>query len=176
MVGLTACDGAAFLLGLDVENYCRPNRANARLILPMIGRALRRLPLPASRLLIQPSNGRTLVNFATNFYTESGPLLRRVQVLGRRVTFRITPAEFTWRFADGASTTTTSPGAPYPDLEVTHDYLRKGEVRPRVDTTYTAVFRVGGSGWQPVPGSVTIPGAPVALEVVEARPVLIGYE
>jgi hypothetical protein len=98
-----------------------------------------------------------------------------VRLLGQRIELRITPNGFTWHFDDGESTTTTSPGSPYPGLEVTHDYLEATRVSPRVDTTYTAEFRVGGGSWQPVPGSVTIPGAAVRLEVVEASPILVGY-
>jgi hypothetical protein len=137
--------------------------------------ALRRLPLPPSTLRVQPPNGRTLVNFATNFYTDREEFTRTVRLLGQQVELRITPARFTWRFDDRESATTTTPGTPYPDLEVTHDYLVKGEVHPRVDTTYTADFRVNGGAWRPVPGSVTIEGDPVALEVVEASPILVGY-
>ena len=133
------------------------------------------MPLPPSTLLVQPPNGRTLVNFATNFYTEREEFTRNVRLLGQRIELRITPSQFTWHFDDGESATTTSPGTPYPDLEVTHDYLEATDVRPSVDTTYTAEFRVGGGSWQPVPGSVTIPGESVALEVVEASPVLVGY-
>ena len=48
------------------------------------------------------------------------------------------PSEFGWRFGDGESLATTEPGAPYPDLDVTHRYLKKGKVAPSVDTTYTA--------------------------------------
>jgi hypothetical protein len=44
-----------------------------------------------------------------------------------------------------------------------------------VDTTYSADWRVNGGAWQPVNGTVTIPGAPVALDVVEASPTLVGY-
>ncbi len=116
------------------------------------------------------------MNFATNFYTERAEFTRTVQLLGQRVHLRITPAQFTWHFDDGETTTTTSAGAPYPKLEITHDYLEKGDVSPRVDTTYTAVFRVGGSAWQSVPGSVTIPGESVDLEIVEASPLLVGYQ
>ena len=116
------------------------------------------------------------MNFETNFYTEREEFTRLVRLLGQRVELRITPSRFTWHFDDGETMTTSTPGAPYPKLEITHDYLDKGGVSPRVDTTYTAVFRVGGGGWQPVPGSVTIPGASVALDVVEASPVLVGYE
>ncbi len=116
------------------------------------------------------------MNFATNFYTERREFTRTVRLLGQRVQLRITPAQFTWRFDDGEITSTASPGAPYPELEITHRYLERGEASPRVDTTYTAVFRVGGGRWQPVPGAVTIRGTPVALRVLTASPILVGYQ
>lgn len=124
--------------------------------------------------MIQPPNGRTLVNFETNFYTEQGEFTRTVALLGRQVELRIWPASFGWEFGDGASDQTTSPGAAYPELEITHEYLRKGRVTPSVDTTYAAQFRVGGGPWRDVAGTVTIPGSPQPLRVVEARPVLVG--
>ena len=45
-----------------------------------------------------------------------------------------------------------------------------------MDTTYTATYRVNGGPWRDVPGSVTIPGAPVELEVLTATPTLVGYD
>ena len=87
---------------------------------------------------------------------------------------RIWPASYGWRFGDGATRQTTGPGAAYPDLEITHRYLRKGKVSPSVDTTYAAEFRVGNGPWREVVGTVTIPGAPEGLRVVTARPVLVG--
>jgi hypothetical protein len=140
----------------------------------IVAAAFRRLPLPEAKLVIQPPNGRTLVNFKTNFYTEQGEFTRTVTLLGRQVELRIWPASFGWRFGDGESDQTTSPGAAYPDLEVTHEYLEKGRVSPSVDTTYAAEFRVGGGPWREVAGTVTISGSPQELRVVEARPVLVG--
>ena len=140
----------------------------------MVATALRRIPLPPSKLLVQPPNGRTLVNFETNFFTEAEPFTRAVTLLGQRVVLRITPASFRWRFGDGESAATTSPGAAYPDLEITHSFLRRGRVAPSVDTTYTATYRVNGGPAQPVPGSVTVSGSTVTLRVVTARPQLVG--
>lgn len=140
----------------------------------LVAAAFRRLPLPASDLQVQPPNGRTLVNFATNFYTDNGEFTRTVTLLGRRVELRIWPARYGWRFGDGATRWTTSAGSAYPDLEITHRYLRRGRVSPSVDTTYAAQFRVGGGAWRDVNGTVTIPGAPQGLQVVTARPVLVG--
>jgi hypothetical protein len=139
----------------------------------LVARAFRTIDLPPSELHIQPPNGRTLVNFDTNFYTEQPAFDRTVTLLGRRVDLRIWPSQFRWVFGDGAELPSTSAGAPYPDLLITHSYLQKGGVSPRVDTTYTARFRVDGGAWRDVDGTVTVPGDPVPLEVVTARPVLV---
>jgi hypothetical protein len=169
-----------FCAGINYTPSCDPATAAAEpqpqgvVTNEMIASAFRRIPLPPSKLIVQPPNGRTLVNFATNFYTETGPFTRAVTLLGQRVELDITPAAYMWNFGDGGSTSTSSPGAAYPDLEVTHTYLRKGRVSPRVDTTYTATYRVNGGPAQPVPGSVTIAGGPVPLQVVTASPQLVG--
>jgi hypothetical protein len=88
---------------------------------------------------------------------------------------RIWPAGYGWWFGDGATRQTVGAGSPYPDLEITHRYLSKGRVAPRVDTTYAAQFRVNGGPWRDVAGTVMIPGGARGLRVVEARPVLVGY-
>jgi hypothetical protein len=142
----------------------------------MAAAALRLVPLSPSVIRVQPPNGRTLVNFDTNFYTDTQAFDRTVTLLGQRVDLHIVPSEFGWRFGDGESRATDQPGSPYPHLDVTHRYLRKGHVSPSVDTTYTATFRVNGGAWRDVPGSVTIPGAPVELEVLTATPTLVGYD
>ena len=149
----------------------RPSRDSRRRV---VASAFRQIPLPPSRLIVQPRNGRTLVNFDTNFYTETQPFTRSVTLLGQRVELAITPVSFAWRFGDGESRSTSSPGTAYPDLEITHSYLRKGRVTPSVDTTYTATYRVNGGPSRPVPGSVTIPGNPVPLRVGTASPQLVG--
>ncbi len=138
--------------------------------------ALRRVELPASRLQVQPPGGRTLVNFPTNFFTEAEPFERTVRLLGQRVDLRIRPSSFGWDFGDGVRTTTAEPGAAYPDLEVTHAYLSRGQVGASVDTTYSAEFRVNGGPWQPVDGTVTMQGDEVGLDVLTASPTLVGYQ
>lgn len=141
----------------------------------MVARAFKRIPLPPSRLVVQPPGGETLVNFATNFYTEAAPFERSVTLVGQRVDLRIRPSGFGWSFGDGTVTRTTTPGAAYPALDVTHEYARAGRVGPSVDTTYSADFRVNGGPWEPVVGTVTMTGAPVALQVRTASPTLVGY-
>lgn len=172
----TACVREALSTGRDPFQLCDlPSEAGEVEVTPgIVGAAFRRIPLPAAELIVQPPGGRTLVNFETNFYTERDEFTRAVTLLGRRVVLRIWPERFGWRFGDGHIRWTSTPGAKYPDLEVTHRYLQAGRVMPSVATTYAAQFRVGGGPWRDVAGTVTIPGTPEGLRVVTARPVLVG--
>ncbi|HRD61602.1 MAG TPA: hypothetical protein PK324_05405 [Nocardioides sp.] len=170
------CTSTAMSLGLDPYEVCAAlaDSSTGGVTPALVAEAFSTVPLPASQLSVQPPGGRTLVNFDTNSFTETGEFDRAVNLLGQRVELHVVPSVFTSRFGDGATLATDDPGSPYPDLEVTHRYLRKGRVAPSVDTTYTARFRVEGGPWLDVPGSVTVSGAAVDLEVVTATPTLIG--
>ncbi|MEQ6900301.1 PKD domain-containing protein [Nocardioides sp. YIM 152588] len=147
----------------------------ATITLGMVLEAFRRIPLHAAELAIEPPDGRTLVNFETNFYSPAAPLERTVVILGQRVDLHITIATYHWDFGDGTTRDTTTAGAPYPALALTHNYRHTGRYHPRLDATYTADYRVNGGPWQPVDGTVTISGAPTTLTAVEAHPTLVGY-
>lgn len=181
ILGSNACDAAEPFTEIgkpsDVtfcQQYAEPT--TPVLTVGLIRTAFAELRLPAGELVIQPPDGLTLVNFDTNFYTTSTePISRTVTLLGRRVTLEATPSTFLWTFGDGESLTTSDPGAPYPQLRVTHNYLRKGTYRPSLATTYTGRYRVGGGPWRQIPGTVTIDGTGQALRAIEAEPKLVSY-
>jgi hypothetical protein len=136
--------------------------------------ALRQIGLPALTARTQPED-KTLVNFATIFYTEPAPFTRTVTLLGRQVQLQATPTSFTWNYGDGITATTSTPGAPYPAKDVTHEYRdAHATVQTSVDVTYTATFAVAGGPPQAIPGSVTIAGPTAPLRISEATPVLSG--
>ncbi|WP_460788751.1 hypothetical protein [Nocardioides maradonensis] len=138
-----------------------------------VERAFRRIPVPTPALHIQPVKGRTLVNFNTNYYaTGGGPFTRTVRLVGHRVTLRIHVDHYVYRFGDGEQLRSASPGAAYPELVNTHQYLRKGVVHPGLTTTWSADYQVDGGRWQLVRGTVTVAGPAQRLEVVTARPLL----
>jgi hypothetical protein len=141
--------------------------------------AFERLTWPASPLVVQPPDGKTLVDFDTNFYTtNTAPSTRTVTLIGQRVTIEATPSEYLWHFGSGsddADRATSDPGAAYPDLRVTYRYLRVGTVDPSLDTTYSGRYRVGTGPWRQIPATLTVTGTPVALQVVSATPHLVGY-
>jgi hypothetical protein len=141
--------------------------------------AFERLAWPASPLVVQPPDGKTLVNFDTNFYTtNTAPSTRTVTLIGQQVTIEATPTQYVWHFGSGSDDgdrATTDPGAAYPDLRITYRYLHVGDVNPSVDTTYSGRYRVGNGPWRQIPATLTVAGAPVALQVVSATPHLVGY-
>ena len=146
----------------------------------MVARAFRRIPLPESKLSIQPPGGETLVSLETVFSTAAEPFRRTVTLLGQQVELDIAPATFTWRHGDGSAQTTGGPGRAYGrglpmSAYVTHAYVSLADaLAPRVDTVWTARFSVNGGPWQDVGETVTIQGPPSALAVREAEPNLVG--
>jgi hypothetical protein len=136
--------------------------------------ALRRIGLPALRARTQPED-KTLVNFATIFYTNPQAFTRTVTLLGQPVQIHATPETFLWHFGDGSTSSTSTPGAPYPAKDVTHSYLDAHvTVQTSVDVTYSARFKVGVGSWQTIPGAVTIAGPTAPLRISEATAVLSG--
>jgi len=136
--------------------------------------ALRRIGLPRHEVRTQPA-GKTLVNFDTIFYTHATPYTRTLTLLGQRVQVVATPTSYTWHHGDGTTATTSTPGAPYPAMDITHDYAHAHTtVQPSVDTTYTARYRVNNGPWQTIPQTVTITGPTTNLRIAEATPVLSG--
>ena len=178
LTGLDAiCVNTAISQQRDPVEFCGlESDAAPQLTEGMVAAAFARVPLPPSRLIVQPPHGRTLVNFETNFYTDNALFdVAPLRLLGHRVEIHVVPSVWTWRFGDGASVVTDRPGSAYPRLDITHRYLTKGRVVVSLDTTYRGRYRVDGGGWNDVQGEVTIPGDPAELEVVTATPTLVGY-
>ncbi|MAS56354.1 MAG: hypothetical protein CMJ44_17365 [Pimelobacter sp.] len=168
-----------FLAGEKVGETCvtEQEAAEQQQVTPArVLRAFRRLDWPESELVIEPPDGRTLVNFDTNFYTaDDSPVRQRVTLLNQSVLIEATPTTYTWHFGDGTTLDTASPGAPYPALDVTHDYARAEQYAPSLDTTYTGRYRLAGGPWIAIPETLTVPGAAQELEAVEALPTLVDY-
>ncbi len=137
---------------------------------------MQKLDWPEAELVIQPPDGRTLVNLETNFMTTTTePTVRTVALLGHRVDIEATPVIYTWHFGDGTEESGSDPGAAYPDLRVTHVYDEAGvTLSPSVDVTYHGRFRVDGGAWTDIPEELTVAGAPVDLQVLTATPHLVG--
>ena len=164
-----------YMDGTDVGDVCVPDNAVQQVdIAKLVIRQFKRIAWPSSKLVVQPRGGRTLVNFETNFYTPDHQSIDQdLTIAGQAVVIRAMPVSYTYYFGDGESTTTTSPGSPHPDLEITHMYARTADVVVRVDTTYGGEYRIGQGEWTSIPDTLTVEGATQDLEIVEALPQLV---
>ncbi|MBF4162546.1 hypothetical protein [Nocardioides acrostichi] len=138
------------------------------------------MPLPTPELIVQPPNGRTLVNIDTIFRTEAAPFRRTVTLLGHRVTFDIKAQEFRWTLGDGHTMTTTEPGVAYAEQTprsqyVAYRYTTAGKVHLGLTTVWGADWSLDGGPFQPVPGTVQMDAPTQPLEILEARPQLVSY-
>lgn len=143
--------------------------------------AFRRIPLPEAPLEVQPPGGETLVNFDTILHTQAEPFTETVQLLGRQVTFDISPASFTWSLGTGETMTTTDPGRPWArgvpmDQYVSHRYTEAGPVTLDLTTTWGARWRLGDGPWRDVDGTVTMTSPAQDLQVRTAQPQLVSYD
>lgn len=129
------------------------------------------LPLPQLPTQQQPP-GNGLVGLPVIFFTD-GPTTQTftLDIRGFTVDIVARATGFTWHTGDGTDLTTTTPGAPYPDHTISHDYV-SGTYTASLTTTWSASFSVDGGASVPVPGSTTTDGPPVTFEVLQSRPVL----
>jgi hypothetical protein len=129
----------------------------------------RRLPLPPGKVVVQPGNGRTLVNVPTNVMVQAPQAVLTTTVLGAPVRVRATAVRYRWSFGDGQVLDTVDPGAAFPDLRTTHTYLVRGKASLGLVTSYEGEYSIAGGPWLPVDGVAQVASAPVVLTVVETR-------
>lgn len=133
-----------------------------------------RLPLPAGKASVQPSNGYTLVNVPTNVYAEADPVTLDTELLGFPVQVRATPSQYSWDFGDGSTVGPTSePGAPYPDLTITHEYAEAGKFGVTLTTYYTGEYSVAGGPWLPIDGEAQVASPSIRVEALAGRNELV---
>ena len=135
-------------------------------------RATREIGLPSLRIQIQPGD-KTLVNIPTIFYTQPQPFTRSITLLGFDVDLTAEPTSYQWIHGDGTTTTTTTPGKPYPAKDITHRYRQPAHnIQPRVDVTYQVTYRVDNGPWQTLQQTLLASGPTTQLDVNEAAPVM----
>jgi hypothetical protein len=129
------------------------------------------MPLPHLPAQHQPP-GDGLANLPVIFFTD-GPTSQTfsLDIRGFQVVITATATQFTWHTGDGTDETSSTPGAPYPNQTVTHEY-RAGSYTASLTTTWAATFTVDGGPSTRVPGTTITDGPPVSFAVLEAHAVL----
>lgn len=100
-----------------------------------------------------------------------GPLTSAHELLGMAVSLTIQGA-WAWDFGDGDRMTTRHPGAPWPDMTVSHTYARAGVASVSVRAEWRGTYVIDGLGPLTIE-EVVSQEASVAVDVGEGRAVLV---
>lgn len=131
----------------------------------------RSLPIQGGTLEVQPAAAQVLVNIETVAWSTARTHVLGTTILGTPVAVRATPVEWAWNFGAGTDPfVTTTPGGPYPDLDVSRVYTRTAAGQSiGLTITWTGEYQVNGAGpWIPIAGSTTTSATSPAFDVVEA--------
>ena len=94
-------------------------------------------------------------------------------ILGRQVEIIAEPRSYGWDFGDGQTTSTETPGAPYPAKETTHEYT-KGDVQASLDGDVRRAVPGGGRRVAADPGHHVGSAPHGALRPLAGPPTLPG--
>ena len=135
----------------------------------------RRLPLAPPPLTIQPDRPEVLVNIATITMAEATTQHFTTDLLGYPIEVEATPSAFVWDYGDGSEPLrTTSPGHPWPDHDVSHDYRAPGTYTITLTTEFSGRYRlVGSTTWLDVTGVATTTTTAPPITAVERESRLV---
>ena len=103
------------------------------------------------------------VNMVNVLYAESETQTIDTVLLGTPVSVRAIPTSYHWDLGDGNTITTTNPGKPFPDEEITSTYRYEGWYDVTLTTTFRGEFSVNGGEWQDIDGTIEVASDPVAI-------------
>lgn len=127
-----------------------------------------------STVTLQPPDGVVYATVPTIAMAGAETRVHQATILGAAVTIEATPVEYTWDWGDGAVTTTTDPGAPYPHHTVSHTYGHATDgATVALTTTWEGRWRVGGGVWRDFDSTVQSQSPPTSLDVLHPRAVLV---
>jgi hypothetical protein len=129
------------------------------------------LPIDGGVLEMQPAAAQVLVNIETVAWSTARTHVLTTTILGTPVAVRATPIEWSWDFGAGTEPfATTTPGGPYPNLDVSRTYVRTAASQSiGLTITWAGEYRVNGAGpWLPIAGTTTTSSASRPFDVVEA--------
>jgi hypothetical protein len=145
-----------------ISQYCRADSSGAvseATVLPDIRRYLDQIAVAKPTISSWPQ-AHSLVNLPTFFATSTAqPGDRTFGGVGYSMTLTVNPASYDWTFGDGATLSTTEPGAGPPDGVVRHTYQTHGTRQVELSIGYGATYSIvtpGGSI-----GPLEVPGEPV---------------
>lgn len=121
--------------------------------------------VPTATIAYQPEF-EPLVHVPVIFWCDLPTLFQsRIDIIGEVIDVALRPG-FTWQWGDGQITSTTEPGAPYPNQKITHTYKQPGVYYVTLLATWNGNFKHNGAT-RAITGTIKIPSFAV-ITVVSA--------
>jgi hypothetical protein len=140
----------------------------------MVLAEFRRMTLTPSALTVQPDRGWVLVNKPTVVYTDATDQTLTTTILGAPVAITAHPDSYRWDFGDGAVISTTHPGRPWPQADISHPYVHTGTYSITLTTTWSATFTLADDPTpRDVPGTATTASTSTPFTAEELRSHLV---
>lgn len=141
----------------------------------MVLAEFRRMTLTPSALTVQPDRGWVLVNKPTVVYAaDAADQTVTTTILGTPVTITAHPHSYRWDFGDGAVISTTIPGRPWPQADISHPYVHTGTYAITLTTTWSATFTLADDPTpRDVPGTATTASTSTPFTAEELRSHLV---
>ncbi|MBH0110495.1 hypothetical protein I6E81_09985 [Salinibacterium sp. NG22] len=132
---------------------------------------------------MQP-NQWMIVGLDTNFYANASAHVVDGTLFGGTAQVRFTPTSYNWDYGDGSTASTSNPGktwakyriAEFDPTPTSHVFEEPGNYTISLAVTYAAEYRVAGSSWQNVVGTLTIVAPPLTATAGHATTVLVDQD
>lgn len=126
-------------------------------------------------------HGMAIIGLNTNFWATSDTHTVDGTLLDVPAQVRFTPVAWHWDYGDGTTRSTSTPGAPWWQLRLkefdptatSHVFETKGNYTISLWVDYTAAYRLGGSGWMPIAGSLRLRANDLTVETWHVKTVLV---
>jgi len=136
---------------------------------------------PAAGIARMEPAGWGLVGLESNFYAIAPVQQQRGELLGRPASVRFVPVRYHWDYGDGQRRSLPVPGSAWAVLGSTefsrtptsHLYAQPGSFTVVLRVEYRAEYRFSGPSWRSIPGTLTVPAAPLPIVVGQAKTLLV---
>ncbi|MGQ4493693.1 hypothetical protein ACUH88_00050 [Dermabacteraceae bacterium P13095] len=131
-----------------------------------------KLNIKSGEITVGPPTDYFPTDFDIIYYTIPYTQTLNTTLLGQNVTIKATPTSYTWHLGDGYTLTTTRPGRPFPNKDITHRYYNEGWADAYLETTYTGQYQVNNGEWKPIDGTITVTSEKRSFYIMRLLPYL----
>ncbi|MCW4458920.1 PKD domain-containing protein [Microbacterium sp. MPKO10] len=129
-------------------------------------------------------DGWMIVGLPANFYADAAVNTASGELFDIPINVRFTPTRYSWSWGDGTSSTTSTRGSPWDDLDVpeftatatSHTFTEKGTYKVSLTVDYSVEIRTPGEGWFPVEGTLSKAASGVTAIATTANSVIVKKE